>query len=80
MCITVWHFVDNLPSDEFGFLGNEPQFPHPVVLGDAEAVRRPVITIGQNVDNQSAYEFGSPAKQKLGLKTEDWNVLYDSFR
>lgn len=29
---------------------------------------------------EPAYEFGSPAKQKLGLKTEDWNVLYDSFR
>lgn len=29
---------------------------------------------------EPAYEFGPPSKQKLGLKTEDWNALYDSFR
>jgi 2-oxoglutarate ferredoxin oxidoreductase subunit beta len=31
-------------------------------------------------ESEPAYEFGPPAKQKLGLKTEDWNALYDSFR
>lgn len=29
---------------------------------------------------ETAYEFGPPAKQKLGLKTDDWNALYDTFR
>lgn len=29
---------------------------------------------------EPAYEFGSPAKQKLGLKQEDWSALYDSFK
>jgi len=29
---------------------------------------------------ETAYEFGPLAKQKLGLKKDDWNVLYDSFR
>jgi len=29
---------------------------------------------------EPAYEFGPPAKQKLGLKENDWNALYDSFR
>jgi 2-oxoglutarate ferredoxin oxidoreductase subunit beta len=31
-------------------------------------------------ETEPAYEFGSPAKQKLGLKPEDWNVLYESFK
>ncbi len=31
-------------------------------------------------ESEPAYEFGAPSKQKLGLKSEDWNVLYDSFR
>ena len=29
---------------------------------------------------EPAYEFGPPAKQKLGIKEADWNVLYDQFR
>ena len=29
---------------------------------------------------ESAYEFGAPSKQKLGIKSEDWNVLFDSFK
>ena len=31
-------------------------------------------------ESETAYEFGPPAKQKLGLKEEDWNALYDTFR
>ncbi|MFN0117678.1 MAG: 2-oxoacid:ferredoxin oxidoreductase subunit beta [Elusimicrobiota bacterium] len=29
---------------------------------------------------EPAFQFGPPAKQKLGLKNDDWNALYDSFR
>lgn len=29
---------------------------------------------------EPAYEFGPLSKQKLGLKKEDWEVLYDSFK
>jgi 2-oxoglutarate ferredoxin oxidoreductase subunit beta len=29
---------------------------------------------------EAAYEFGAPSKQKLGLKKDDWNALFDSFR
>ncbi len=29
---------------------------------------------------ETAYEFGPLSKQKLGLKKDDWNALYDSFR
>ncbi len=31
-------------------------------------------------DVEPAYEFGPLAKQKLGLKPEDWNALYDGLR
>jgi 2-oxoglutarate ferredoxin oxidoreductase subunit beta len=31
-------------------------------------------------ESEAAYEFGPPSKQKLGLKKEDWNKLYDTFR
>lgn len=46
-----------------------------IPLGVLYEVDKPVYE-----EAELAYEFGSPAKQKLGLKTEDWNVLYDSFR
>lgn len=31
-------------------------------------------------ESEPAYEFGPLSKQKLGLKPEDWNVLYESFK
>lgn len=31
-------------------------------------------------ESEPAYEFGPLSKQKLGLKTEDWNALYESFK
>lgn len=44
-------------------------------LGVFYQVEKPVYE-----ETEAAYEFGAPAKQKLGLKTEDWNALYDSFK
>jgi hypothetical protein len=44
-------------------------------LGIFYQVEKPVYE-----ESDGAYEFGAPAKQKLGLKTEDWNALYESFK
>lgn len=46
-----------------------------IPLGVFYQVEKPVYE-----ELEAAYEFGPPAKQKLGLKTNDWNALYDSFR
>ncbi len=46
-----------------------------IPLGVFYEVDKPVYE-----ETETAYEFGPLSKQKLGMKSEDWNVLYDSFK
>jgi 2-oxoglutarate ferredoxin oxidoreductase subunit beta len=65
------HDVNNFE----GALKKSTEWEDKIPLGVFYEVDKPVYE-----DVEPAYEFGPLSKQKLGMKPEDWNVLYDSFK